>query len=103
LDLYELEFVLTLFKIYDIDVFYFILFEFMIKYIFLNNFINTRRYPWIFVNMKKIDRYPHNRYPMDMSMGTRRIFIQQVGYKGATTRTLPTSLTFLVVKLFMFV
>ena len=35
LDLYELEFIWTLFKIYNIDVFYFILFEFMIKYIFL--------------------------------------------------------------------
>ena len=34
LDLYELEFVWTLFKIYDSDVFYFILFEFMIKYLF---------------------------------------------------------------------
>ena len=34
LDLYELEFVSTLFKIYDSDVFYFILFEFMIKYLF---------------------------------------------------------------------
>ena len=34
LDLYELEFVWTLFKIYDNDVFYFILFEFMIKYLF---------------------------------------------------------------------
>jgi len=29
LDLYELEFIWTLFKIYDSDVFYFILFEFM--------------------------------------------------------------------------
>ena len=35
LDLYELEFIWTLFKIYDSDVFYFILFEFMIKYLFL--------------------------------------------------------------------
>jgi len=34
LDLYELEFVWTLFKIYESDVFYFILFEFMIKYFF---------------------------------------------------------------------
>ena len=44
LDLYGLEFVWTLFKIYDFDVFYFILFEFMIKYLFLKNFINTRGY-----------------------------------------------------------
>jgi len=34
LDLYGLEFVRNLFKIYDNDVFYFILFEFMIKYLF---------------------------------------------------------------------
>jgi len=34
LDLYGLEFVWTLFKIYESDVFYFILFEFMIKYLF---------------------------------------------------------------------
>jgi len=40
----------TLFKIYDSDVFYFILFKFMIKYFFLNNFVNThgtRGYPRI--------------------------------------------------------
>jgi len=34
LDLYELEFIWTLFKIYDNDVFYFILFEFIIKYMY---------------------------------------------------------------------
>jgi len=34
LDLYGFEFVWTLFKIYDNDVFYFILFEFMIKYLY---------------------------------------------------------------------
>jgi len=34
LDVYELEFVWTLSKIYDSDIFYFILFEFMIKYLF---------------------------------------------------------------------
>jgi len=34
LDLYELEFIWILFKIYDSDVFYCILFEFMIKYLF---------------------------------------------------------------------
>jgi len=32
--LYGLELVWNLFKIYDTDVFYFILFEFMIKYLF---------------------------------------------------------------------
>ena len=31
LDFYEIEFIWTLFKIYECDVFYFILFEFMIK------------------------------------------------------------------------
>ena len=43
--------------------------------------------------MKKIDRYPHNGYPTNMGMGTGRIFIQRVGYEGATTRTLPAPLT----------
>jgi len=43
--------------------------------------------------MKKIDRYPHNEYPTDMDMGTGQIFIQRVGYGGATTRTLPAPLT----------
>jgi len=75
LDLYELEFIWTLFKIYDNDVFYFILFEFMIKYLFFNNFVNTRGYPWIPADMKKIGGYPHNKYPTDIDMGTKRIFI----------------------------
>jgi len=44
--------------------------------------------------MKKIDGYPHNGYPTDMGTGTRRIFIQWVGYGGTTTRTLPAPLTF---------
>jgi len=47
--------------------------------------------------MKKIGGYPHNEYPTDMGTGTRQIFIQRVGYEGATTRTLPTPLTSLVV------
>jgi len=47
--------------------------------------------------MKKIDGYPHNGYPTDMGTGTGQIFIQRVGYGGATTRTLPASLTSLVV------
>ena len=34
-DLYRLEFFWTLFKIYDSDIFYFIVFEFIIKYLFL--------------------------------------------------------------------
>jgi len=58
LDLYGLEFVSTLFKINDNDVFYFISFEFMIKYFFLNNFVNTRGYPWILADMKKNRRVP---------------------------------------------
>jgi len=73
--LYELEFIWTLFKIYDNDVFYFILFEFMIKYLYFNNFVNTRGYPWIPADMKKIGGYPHNGYPTDMGTGTGHIFI----------------------------
>jgi len=96
LELYQLEFIWTIFKIYDNDVFYFILFEFMIKYLFLNNFANTRGYLWIPADMKKIGGYPHNGYPTDMGTGTRQIFIQRVGYGGATTRTLPALLTSLV-------
>jgi len=46
--------------------------------------------------MKKIDGYPHNGYTTDMDTGTGRIFIQRVGYGGATTRTLPALLTSLV-------
>jgi len=46
--------------------------------------------------MKKIDEYPHNGYPTYMGTGTGRIFIQRVGYGGATTRTLPVPLTSLV-------
>jgi len=43
--------------------------------------------------MKKIEGYPHNGYPTDIGTGTGQIFIQQVGYGGATTRTLPAPLT----------
>jgi len=46
--------------------------------------------------MKKIDGYQHNGYPTDMGTGTGRIFIQWVGYGGATTRTLPAPLTSLI-------
>jgi len=45
--------------------------------------------------MRKIGGYPHNGYPTDMGTGTGQIFIQQVGYGGATTRTLPAPLTFI--------
>jgi len=49
------------------------------------------------VDMKKIDGYPHNTRRMDT--GTGWIFIQRVGYGGATTRTLPAPLTSLLVPL----
>jgi len=48
--------------------------------------MDTRKY-------EKIGEYPQNGYPTDMGTGTRRIFIQRIGYGGATTRTLPTLLT----------
>jgi len=44
----------------------------MIKYLFFNNFVNTRGYPWIPADMKKIGGYPHNGYPTDMGTGTGR-------------------------------
>ena len=47
--------------------------------------------------MKKIGGYPHNGYPTNMGTDTGQIFIQRVGYEGATTRTLPASLTSLVI------
>jgi len=47
--------------------------------------------------MKKICGYPHNGYPTDMGLGMGRIFIQQIGYGGATTRTLLAPLTSLVI------
>jgi len=96
---------LSLFELYVkfITVMYFILFYLNLWLIiyFLNNFVNTRGYLWIPANMKEIGRYPHNGYPMDMGTGTGRIFIQQVGYGGATTRTrtLPAPLTSLNVSL----
>ena len=42
----------------------------MIKYLFFNNFVNTREYLWISADMKKIGDYPHNGYPTNMSTGT---------------------------------
>jgi len=64
---------LNLFELYlkfMIVMYFIILFEFMIKYFFLNNFVNTHRYLWILTDMKKIYGYPHNGYPTDMGMGT---------------------------------
>jgi len=96
LDLYELEFIWTLFKIYDSDVFYLNLW---LNICFLNNFVNIREYPWIPVDMKKKGGYPHNEYLTDMGTSTGRIFIQRIRYGEATTRTLPAPLTSLVVHL----
>jgi len=80
---------------------YFILFylNLWLNFLFLINFVNTRGYPWIPANMKKIDGYPHNGYLTDMGTGTGQIFIQRVGYEGATTRTLPAPLTSLILTL----
>jgi len=92
---------LSLFEIYlkFMTMMYFILFylNLWLNIYFLNNFVNTRGYPWIPVDMKKIDGYPHNGYPADMDTGTGRIFIQRVGYGRATTHTLPAPLTSLYV------
>jgi len=98
LDLYGLELVWNLFKIYGSDVFYFILFEFMIKYLFLNNFINTRGYPWISAGMKKIDGYPHNGYPTYMGMGTgdNINFYHYPSYISLAKSSLPKLLTYLI-------
>jgi len=78
---------------------YFILFylNLWLNIYFLINFANTRGYPWIPVDIKNIGGYQHNGYPTDIGTGTRHIFIQRVGYGGATTRTLPASLTFLII------
>ena len=72
LDIYQLEFFWTLFKICDSNVFYLILFylNLWLNIYFLNNFANTCRYPWIPANMKKIGGYPHNGYPTDMGTNT---------------------------------
>ena len=45
------------------------------NYFFFNIFVNTRGYPWIPADMKKIDGYSHNGYPTDMGTGTGQIFI----------------------------
>jgi len=65
----------------------------MLSNIYFYFFVNTRGYPWISVDIKKLCGYPHNGYLMDMVTGMGCIFIQQVGYEGATTRTLPAMLT----------
>jgi len=52
---------LSLFELYlkFMTVMYFILFylNLWLNICFLNNFVNTRGYPWIPANMKKIDGY----------------------------------------------
>jgi len=94
LDLYELEFIWTLFKIYDIDVFNFILFEFMIKYLFFNNFVNICGYPWIPADMKKIDGYSHNGCPHNGYGYEYETYIYLVDrVRETTTRTLSAPLT----------
>jgi len=77
---------------------YFILFYLNLKLniYFLNIFVNIHGYRWIPADMKKNRRYPHNGYPTDIGTGTRRIFIQRIGYGGAITRILPAPLTSLV-------
>jgi len=64
--------------------------KYIVKYIFL--FV----YPQVPVDIKKLCGYPHNGYLTDMGTGTGQIFIQWVGYEGATTYTLPAPLTSLV-------
>jgi len=49
--------------------------KYVAKYLFLPFFVNTRGYPWISRDIKKLCRYLHNGYLTDMSMGTRQIFI----------------------------
>jgi len=53
--------------------------------------VNTREYPWISVDIKKLCGYPHNGYLTNM--GT---IMGQIGYVGATTRTLPVPWTSLL-------
>jgi len=78
---------------------YFILFylNLWLNIYFLNNFVNTRGYPWIPADMKKIYGYSHNGYPTNMDTGMERIFIRRIGCGGATTRTLPAPLTSLTI------
>jgi len=80
------------------NVMYFILFylNLRLKYIVKYLFIFFCKYLRVAVDIKKLCRYPHNEYPTDMCMGTRQIFIQRVGYEGATTRTLPVPLISLI-------
>ena len=53
-------------------------------------FVNTCGYPWI---LKKYASTRITNTPTDMGTGTRRIFIQLVGYRS---RTLPAALTSLI-------
>jgi len=65
----------------------------MLLNIYFYFFVNTNGYP---VDIQKLCGYSHNGYSMDMSTGTGQVFIQRVGYGGATTRTLSTPLTSLL-------
>jgi len=65
----------------------------MLSNIYFYIFVNTRGYPCISVDNKKLCGYLHNRYPTNMGTGTGWIFIQRVGYEGATTCTILAPLT----------
>jgi len=55
--------------------------KYVVKYLFLF----FCKYPYIFVDIKKL-------------CGTEHIFIQWIGYGGTTTRTLPAPLTSLIIR-----
>jgi len=40
------------------------------------------------MDIQKLCEYPHNRYPTNIDISTRRIFIQRVRYEKTTTRTI---------------
>jgi len=50
------------------------------------------KYLRVLVDIKKLCGYSHNGYPTDMGTSTGRIFIQRVGYGGATTPTRPVEI-----------
>jgi len=52
----------------------------MLLNIYFYFIVNTRGYPWISVDIKKLCGYPHNGYLTNIDTGTRHIFIQRVGY-----------------------
>ena len=64
----------------------------MLLNVYFYFFGNTCGYPWISMDIKKLCGYPTN-----MDTNTGQIFIQQIGYRTTTIRTLPTPLTYLIV------